>query len=156
MFLPHLSPSLWPIPADMKLAHSCKYAWRRSYLHICYFSSCLPKSFSSSSLNQTRTRPPISGILLANLICFYILNNHVVVQNVSKKDQSDGCVLWMCCSCLSRVALHVCLLFIQAVCAEKAGVSAHAALPLQECRAKESWRERNGTHAEPSLCMCQR
>lgn len=41
----------------------------------------------------------------------------------------------------------MCLLFIQAVCTEEAGVSAHAALPLQECRAKESWRERNGTQA---------
>lgn len=77
----------------MMLAHSWKYAWRRRYLHIWYFSSCLPKSFSSSSRNQTRTQPPTSGIHLANLICFYMSNNHFVVQNVSKKDQSEGCFL---------------------------------------------------------------
>lgn len=54
--------------------------------HICYFSSCLPKSFSSSCLNQTRTQPLVSGIHLANLICFCMLNNHLVVQLCLKRN----------------------------------------------------------------------
>lgn len=65
-----------------------------------------------------------------------------------KRNSLKAVFFWMCYSWLFGVAHRVCPLFIQAVCTEEAGVSAHAALPLQECRAKESWRERNGTHAE--------
>lgn len=64
-----------------------------------------------------------------------------------KRNNLKG-AFWMCYSWLFRVTLHVCPLFVQAVCTEKPGVSAHAALPLQECRAKESWREWNSTHSE--------
>lgn len=127
----------------------CWHAPRSMHGDICTSGISHPV-FLNPSLPPVWTQPPISGKHLANFICFYMLNNHFVVQNVSKKEQSEGCggEVWMCYSWLSRVTFHGCPLFIQAVCTEKAGVSAHAALPLQECRAKERRREKYGTHAQ--------